>query len=85
MKLRKLNALDVQELYRTKLESGLSPRTVQIIHTTLHKALKQAVRWSLVQTNVTEAVTSPRLSSKEIRVLTSEEVKRLLYVVRGEV
>jgi integrase len=33
---------------------------------------------------VTEAVTSPRPSSKEIRVLTSEEVKRLLHVVRGE-
>jgi integrase len=84
VKLQKLNALDVQELYRTKLESGLSPRTVQIVHTTLHKALKQAVRWSLVQTSVTEAVTSPRPSSKEIRVLTSEEVKRLLHVVRGE-
>jgi hypothetical protein len=40
VKLQKLNALDVQELYRTKLDSGLSPRTVQIVHTTLHKALK---------------------------------------------
>lgn len=84
VRLSRLNALEIQELYRTKLESGLSPRTVQIVHTTLHKALKQAVRWSLVEANVTEAVTSPRPSSKEIRVLTSEEVKRLLYVVRGE-
>ena len=37
VKLRKLNALDVQELYGTKLDFGLSPRTVQIVHTTLHK------------------------------------------------
>src|SRR5829696_4577670 len=44
IKLHRLSALQVQSLYRTKLNSGLSPRTVQIIHTTLYKALKQAVR-----------------------------------------
>jgi integrase len=84
VKLQKLNALDVQELYRRKLDEGLSPRTVQIVHTTLHKALKQAVRWSLLQKNVTEAVTSPRPRKKEIRVLTSEEAKRLLLAAKGE-
>jgi integrase len=84
VKLQKLNALDVQELYRTKLDSGLSARTVQIIHTTLHKALKQAVRWSLVQRNVTEAVTPPRPRRKEIRVLTPEEARRLIMAARGE-
>jgi integrase len=84
VRLQKLNALDVQELYRMKLDSGLSPRTVQIIHTTLHKSLKQAVRWSLLQTNVTEAVNPPKPQKKEIRVLSSEEVKRLLHAVRGD-
>jgi integrase len=59
-KLQKLSSLDVQELYLSKLGSGLSPRTVQIIHTTLHKALKQAVRWSLVAKNMTESVTPPK-------------------------
>jgi len=33
----------VRGLYREKLEAGLSPRTVQYVHVTLHKALKQAV------------------------------------------
>lgn len=84
VKLRKLNPLDVQELYLSKLDSGLSPRTVQIIHTTLHKALKQAVRWSLVPKNMTEAVTPPKPQKKEIRVLTSEETKRLLRAARGD-
>jgi integrase len=82
LKLQKLSPLDVQELYLSKLDSDLSPRTVQIIHTTLHKALKQAVRWSLVSRNVTEAVTPPKPQKKEIRVLTTEEVKRLLRAVR---
>ncbi len=84
IKLLKLNALDVQELYFSKLDSGLSPRTVQIIHTTLHKALKQAVRWSLLLKNVAEAVTTPKPQKKEIRVLTSEETKRLLRAARGD-
>jgi integrase len=53
--------LDVQELYLSKLDSGLSPRTVQIIHATLHKAGKQAVSWSLVSKNVTEALTPQSL------------------------
>jgi integrase len=83
VKLQKLNALDVSELYQAKSSEGLSHRTVQIIHTTLHKALKQAVRWSLIQKKVTEAVTPPRPERKEIRVLSSEESKRLLRAARG--
>ena len=34
--------------------------------------------------NVTEAVTLPKPQKKEIRVLTTEEVKRLLRAVRGD-
>lgn len=44
-KLDKLNALQIQSLYRMKLGTGLSPTTVRKIHATLYKALKQAVRW----------------------------------------
>jgi integrase len=82
--LIKLSALDVQELYQAKLDAGLSPRTVQIVHTTLHKALKQALKWSLVPKNVTDSVTPPKSQQKEIRVLTQEEVKRLLRAASGE-
>ena len=51
VKLKNLNAMHLQRLYREKLEDGHSPRTVQYIHVTLHKALKQAVddglhRWT---------------------------------------
>ena len=84
LKLQKLSPLDVQELYLSKLDSGLSPRTVQIIHTTLHKAIKQALLWSLISKNVTEVVTPPKPQKKEIRVLTSEETKRLLWAARGD-
>jgi integrase len=48
-KLATLNPLQVQSLYRAKSRSGaLAPGSVKRIHTTLHKALKQAVRWQMV-------------------------------------
>ncbi len=40
-RLEKLNALQVQSLYRKKLGAGLSPTTVRKIPATLYKALKQ--------------------------------------------
>lgn len=78
VRLDRLNAIQIQYLYRVKLDSGLSPRTVQIIHTNLHKALKQAVNWPLVPRNVIEAVDPPKPSKREIRPLSEEPVKALI-------
>lgn len=83
LRLDRISALHIQSLYRTKLASGLPPRTVQIIHTTLHKALKQAVKWSLIPRNVTEAVDPPQSPRKEIRPLSEEQVKVLLEAAQG--
>ncbi len=83
-RLDRMNALQLQSLYRSKLDSGLSVRTVRMIHTTLHKAMKQAVKWSLIPRNVTEAVDSPREQKKEIRPLDEDQVKRLLKAVEGD-
>jgi integrase len=41
-KLDRVSALQVQSLYRSKLDSGLSPRTVQIIRATLQCQSPQA-------------------------------------------
>lgn len=83
-KLNNLTPAQVQGLYRRKLDSGASPRTVQYIHATLHKALKQAVKWGLIPTNVTEAVTPPRLLKKEIKPLSPEQVQIFLKSIEGD-
>jgi integrase len=54
LKLKNVTPAHVRGLYREKLEVGLSPRTVQYIHVTLHKALKQAVADGLIPRNATE-------------------------------
>jgi integrase len=82
-RLDRLTALQVQALYGRKLEDGLSPRTVEIVHATLHKALKQAVGWMLIPRNVADAVTSPRPVGREIKPLSREQARVLLETVRG--
>jgi integrase len=81
-KLEKLNALQVQNLYQVKLDSGLSPRRVRYIHTTVHKALKDAVKWRIVPHNVAEACTPPKQITKEINPLTAAQMKKLLAAAR---
>jgi integrase len=41
LKLKNLNALHLQGLYRERLDSGLSGSTVQKIHHVLHKSFRQ--------------------------------------------
>src|SRR5215210_5477917 len=84
VKLRALKSRDVRRHYREKLDSGLSPRTVQIIHTVLRRALQQAVRDDVLPRNVCDAVTAPRRTKKEMRPLTPAQAKRLLEVVRED-
>jgi integrase len=82
MKLRSLTPMHLQGLYRKKLDSGLAPRTVQYIHATLHKALKQALRWGHVARNVAEAVDRPKLTKKEIQPLDREQAQAFLEAAR---
>jgi integrase len=59
----------VQHLYAEKQKSGLSNRTVQIIHVTLHKALANAVKIGLIPRNVTDIVDKPKVKRHEARVM----------------
>jgi len=84
LKLKAVAPAHIRGLYRDKLSSGLSPRTVQYIHVTLHKALKQAVLDGLVPQNAAEAVKPPQVRREEMRPLTPEQVKALLEAARGD-
>ncbi len=58
---------------------GLSGSTVNQAHRILHKALKDAVKWGVALRNVTETVTPPRKSTREMQVLPPADLKTLLY------
>jgi integrase len=84
VKLSKLTPAHVQGLYSDKLDSGLSPATVQKIHAVLHKALVQALRWNMIPRNATDAVKAPRPAPEEMHPLSPVEARKLIEAVRGD-
>jgi len=81
-KLEKLTAMQLDGLYRNKLKAGLSPRSVQIIHATAQKALKQAVRWRLVRENVPEHATPPKTVRRHTNPLIKVQTMVLLRTAK---
>ena len=77
LKLTKLAPGHLRGLYREKLEVGLSARTVNYVHRTLFKALKQATADGLVPRNVAGLVKAPRPIKKEINPLNRAQAKAL--------
>jgi integrase len=81
VKLGALTPNHVRRLYRQKLDSGLAPRTVNYIHTTLHKALRDAVSGALIPRNAA-SVKAPRPEKPEIHQLSPDQARRLIATAR---
>lgn len=82
-RLKSLTGAQLERLYRELLGRGLSPKTVREVHRVTHTALKKAVKWQLVQRNVSEDATPPRVPKAEVAILDKEQVRHLLSSVRG--
>jgi integrase len=67
-KLHKLDALTIQQMYSNMLRSGLSPATVNLVHSVVSSAFTRAVKWGVLQHNVIENVDAPRIQRKEVEV-----------------
>jgi len=90
IKLSQLKAAHVQKFYNDKLiggrldgkEGGLSAKTIRHMHQLLSSALNQAVAEKMIADNVMEAVKPPRIGFKEIPILTGDQVKTFMNVVK---
>jgi integrase len=80
--IKKLTPAHVRGFYREKLDSGLAPATVRKIHSTLHKALSQALSDGLVPRNAA-AVEAPRPTPDEIHPLSEGEARTFLESARA--
>jgi len=69
---------------RKEADSRLSPRSARYVLLILRNALNKAVRWGLVARNVANLVDAPRVSYKDVRVLSPGETKTLLEAARGD-
>ena len=95
IQLNKLTTGDIQGFYtdlkkngrllRTELYGeGLSDQTARGIHTTLHAALDRAVEEKLLFRNPADSCKLPPAKSREMKVLTPEEIQRLLIQARED-
>ena len=82
VKLTKLKAEHLQLLYNSMYEDGKAVRTIQLTHNVLHSALKQAVKCGYVVINVADATVLPKNKKKEMRVLSEDEQKKFLEIVK---
>jgi integrase len=91
--LQKLTMTDVQEFFNAKAadggrmdgkEGGLSPRTLQLVHTILHKSLDQAVKEGLIYRNPAQGTTLPKNIKKKPVFWNTDEVDRFLDVAEKD-
>jgi integrase len=83
IRLQALKAPDIQAFYKERLDRGLAPRSVRIIHAVLHRALEQAVKWGLIVFNPADRVDLPKIAGSGARPLSPEEVRRFLEAARA--
>lgn len=84
IKLCALTAEDLDQLYARKLASGLSPRTVGYLHSTLRVALQRAVKKRFVPYNVARDAEPPAQRQREIKTLSREELATFFEAAKGD-
>jgi integrase len=89
VRLQKLKPVHCAELYAKLLREGavdgggLAPRTVGQVHRILHRAFGHAVKWGVITTNPCAAVDPPAITTKEIEILTEDQVTDVLRKLKG--
>ena len=87
--LTQLKPEHLQKYYSEKLSDGrhdgkgnLSQTTVSHHHTCVHRALKMAVRWGLINRNPADAVAPPRPVHTEMRTMSEDDMTRFLETAK---
>jgi integrase len=83
-KLSTLTADDAGRLYKRKLAEGLATSSVKRIHELLKQGFREAVRLNYISRNPLDDVRPPKQHTREMEVLTLQQVRRLLGTVRGQ-
>jgi len=85
VQLQALTAPMLTTVYRRlSEEKGLSPKTVRHVHTTIRKALSDAIKWGLVERNAASTSEPPKLVRSEMRTWTAEDVRTFLRFIEED-
>lgn len=80
----KLTHQRVQQWVNECIKTGLEPASVRLAATVLRQALKTAQKWRMVETNVAEGLTLPRLPPTTVNLLLPDECRAFLEAAQGE-
>jgi len=78
-----LKPQQLQRFYAEKKASGLSARTVQLLHVVIHKSLKNACKLGLISRNVAESIDPPKNVRHEMRVMSEADLHLFLEMAYG--
>jgi integrase len=82
--LKTLKPAQIQDLYNTKIKSGLGARTIQVMHVVIHRSLSTAVKLGLLEKNPDDATTVPKVMQREMRFYDETQAIRFLVAAQGE-
>ena len=78
MRLTDIQPAHLKQLYLAKKEEGRGARTVQLIHTTMHSILNQALKEGILGRNPAAAVERPKVEQAERQILTDSQAQQLV-------
>jgi len=81
-RIDKLTARDIDTLYRSLLERGLSSTSVRRHHALLHASLGRAVKWGLLGTNPVDRASPPSTKPPQMNAPAVDDVIRLIEAAR---
>ncbi len=77
-RIEALSARDLEMLYRSMTQKGLSSARVRHVHSLMHRALGQAVKWGWLEKNVAGLASVPTVRRKAAAAPTPEELGQIL-------
>lgn len=83
-RLDRLSVDDVRHLHAVMREGGASDRTVQAVHATLAKCLKDAVREGIIRDNPCDRMDRPRARMEPRGAFSRVEAQAILATARGD-
>ncbi len=82
LKLRDLKPEKIQQLYNQMVKTGISLRTVQLVHSVLHRCLVHAVKLGVISRNPDDATTPPKPKPSEMNFFDETQIQQFLITAR---
>jgi integrase len=76
--------LEGRRQHGASVPAGLSPKTVRHVHTLLHKAFSDAVRWGALSRNPADRAEPPRPRTPEMKVWDVAQLRKFLRHVESD-